>query len=129
MKNYYMVYDMSAWDEHGENYLQLGIGEKNTELDLAKVQYDVKYPYYWPEPESLDQSIEIPGYDDPYDTNQYEKREKMREDGVFPDGKAPPTKHDGFLGWLEANKMIAIIAGSAIFFLILLICTCCCCFK
>ena len=129
MKNYYMVYDMSSWDEKNATFLQLGIGEKNENLDIAKVQYDVKYNFYWPEPESLDQSVEMAGYDNPYDTNQYDKREEMREDGVFPDGKSAPTKHDGILGWFEANKMLAIIGASAFVFLLLTIITCCCCFK
>ena len=56
MKSYYMVYDLSTFDEHGEDYLQIGIGPKNPNNMLGKMQYDTSYNYYWPADESLDQS-------------------------------------------------------------------------
>jgi hypothetical protein len=39
MKRYYLVYDMSPYD-HGENYIQVGVGEVNPEANIGQRKYD-----------------------------------------------------------------------------------------
>ena len=50
----------------------------------------------------------------------------MREEGVFPSGDKKPIP-DGFKGFVDKNKLLVIIGGSAAVFLIITICTCLCC--
>jgi len=68
MQDYYVALTMDPW-EKGNNvtdkYLLMGIGPKNPDVDLGKMQYDSSYSKYDPQPENLDISTLIWGAD-PY---------------------------------------------------------------
>mmetsp|Transcript_8602 Transcript_8602/g.14529 ORF Transcript_8602/g.14529 Transcript_8602/m.14529 type:complete len:242 (+) Transcript_8602:551-1276(+) len=46
---FYVVFDMTPYDERNEKYIQIGLAEKNPINNIGRQQYDEDYEYYWPE--------------------------------------------------------------------------------
>ena len=66
MQEYYVTLTMDPWEkDNTTRYLLMGIGEKNPDANLGKMQYDPSYTAYAPLPEKLDISKLIWG-DNPY---------------------------------------------------------------
>uniref|UniRef100_A0A7S3IVK7 Peptidase A1 domain-containing protein n=1 Tax=Strombidium inclinatum TaxID=197538 RepID=A0A7S3IVK7_9SPIT len=128
LKNYYTVFDQSPFDELGQSYLQIGVGPKNPVNLIGDIHYNTDSNYYWPEAESLDDSVTIPPHKNPYSTSAYTRRHKMREEGKFPNGKHSPNTGP-WLAWMEDNKMLVFIGGASLIFFIITCVTCCCCMK
>ena len=52
IKDYYVVFDMTPYDERNENYIQIGIGKKNTDDVIGLQHYEPSSVDYSPEEES-----------------------------------------------------------------------------
>ena len=50
IQKYYVIYDMTPYDNFGKNYLQVGIGLKNTTANITDVKYNNTSPIYSPGP-------------------------------------------------------------------------------
>lgn len=46
MADYYFVLDMTPYDERGEDYIQIGIAERNDSYSQSEAQYNYSYPEY-----------------------------------------------------------------------------------
>lgn len=46
MERHYVVYDMTSYDERGENYLQVGIAIKNEDNQASAQKYDACSDFY-----------------------------------------------------------------------------------
>lgn len=68
MHKYYVVFDMTPYDERDEDYIQIGIGPKFAEPLMGKQQYDPSWEFYWPLEKDMDISENVPPHPDPYDT-------------------------------------------------------------
>ena len=66
LKNYYLVFDQTPFNERSENHNYVGIAKKNPLNVIGQQHYDPSSEYYDPEDESLDQSIDVDGFSDPY---------------------------------------------------------------
>lgn len=66
LKNYYVVFDQTPFNERSENHNFVGFAKKNPNNVIGKQHYDPSSEYYDPEDESLDQSIDLDGFNDPY---------------------------------------------------------------
>ena len=66
MKNYYVVYDMTPFDELGEDYIMIGIGLQNQQAEVLERHYNYTSPAYHPERRSRDSSRAKPGVIDSY---------------------------------------------------------------
>ena len=66
-ENYYIVFDMTPYDQYDMNYIQIGIAPINKDLDLAKLRYDYTSLDYSPEEKIDDASYVIGGFKDQYD--------------------------------------------------------------
>lgn len=72
MKEYYVVYDQTPYDERGENYNFVGIGLQNNDAEMLKRHYDYSLANqeaggFHPAKESEDSSHTIPPYPSVYD--------------------------------------------------------------
>ena len=68
---FYVVFDMTPFDEKNENFIQIGLAEKNPENLIGKQQYDTESEYYWPERKELDISSATDPEGDPYNEDIY----------------------------------------------------------
>ena len=93
MDKYYIVYDLTPYDNSKANYLQIGIGKKNPEQLMGKQQYDPNYNFYWPLKEEMDVSTNMLFGQDSYDTKQYLLRSEMRAQGKYPNGDEFAENH------------------------------------
>lgn len=82
MNKYYVVYDMTPYDEHGKDYIQVGIGLQNPKMIMGEQHYNPDSDVYKPEKEEIDQSTDIDGKDDSYDDEDYEKHVDDREEEI-----------------------------------------------
>lgn len=62
MQNYIVVYDMTPYDERNDNYIQVGIGPRDTQKNVGETRYQPTYSGYNPAVESQDQSHIISPY-------------------------------------------------------------------
>ena len=62
MKEYYVVYDATPYDERNEKYLQIGIGIQNNEAEMLKKHYDFNYADFHPTTEAMDSSHTMAGF-------------------------------------------------------------------
>ena len=121
MDKYYIVYDMTPVEEFDKDYNQIGFGLKSTVIEVGKEHYDPMYTYYWPENKTLDMSHVMPPYPNPYDSSNYEKREKMRERGEWPNPDYNPPDP---IGWMQQHIQFVLILGGSLslLFLICIVC-------
>ena len=74
MKNYYVVYDQTPYDERKENYNQIGIGLQNDNAEMLKRHYDYSKSNadnFHPSKASEDSSHAMPGYPSVYIVDIY----------------------------------------------------------
>ena len=57
MLNYYIIYDMTPYDEGNSKNIRMGIGKKNPNFNILQSQYDTSYIFY--APQSGDQSYHV----------------------------------------------------------------------
>jgi hypothetical protein len=50
MKGKYVIFDQSTYDQYGFDYIQIGIGDAEPNVDIAKIRYDYNDAKYAPEP-------------------------------------------------------------------------------
>jgi hypothetical protein len=65
MKDYYVVYDQTPYDERSEQYNQIGIALQNNNAEMLKRHYDyseANAANYHPTAESMDSSKTISPY-------------------------------------------------------------------
>jgi len=67
-KDYYFVFDQSGFNERAEIYHWISIGERNPKNVIGEQHYDPSSPDYSPEDDELDQSIDMDGFEDPYES-------------------------------------------------------------
>lgn len=67
-KDYYFVFDQSGFNERAEVYHYISIGERNPKNVIGEQHYDPSSPDYSPEDDELDQSIDMDGFEDPYES-------------------------------------------------------------
>jgi len=46
MLNYYIIYDMTPFDEGGQQSIRMGIGRKNPNFNILESQYNSSYAGY-----------------------------------------------------------------------------------
>ena len=69
-----MVFDMSSYDEHDQNYLQIGITELNLDGNPGKNHYNCRADTFMPEDHNQDSSTMMStGKTDPYNCSNYEE--------------------------------------------------------
>ena len=115
---------MTPADEHGQDYLQIGIGPANPIKNiLLEQQYNpaTNVTEYLPEDKSDDVSESISG-NDTYNNTEYEEASKERErlDTI--------VEKSEIMEFFEGKKLILLIVFSVIiiFFVMFAICLCCC---
>ena len=138
MKGKYVIFDQSPYDQYSKNYIQIGIGAAEPDVDIAKIRYDYNDAKYAPELKTDDTSTVMAGYADQYDQtpvvpdpvkpiqpdnakNQTDNESKALEPTIHP--------HTPFDKWMQENMTLVIIAGSAIVLLLIIVAYCCCCRK
>jgi len=67
-KDYYFVFDQTGFNERGTPNHYIGIGERNPRNVIGEQHYDPTSPDYSPEDDELDQSIDMDGFEDPYES-------------------------------------------------------------
>ena len=126
MKKYYVVYDMTPYDERGENYIQVGIATQNHKMIIGEEHYDPDSPDYKPENKDIDQSEEINNDDgkvDPYDDDDYEKHEHDRDEEIedhnadMDEDVVDPEEDGNNTGFIVGGTVFALLAiGIAVYF-------------
>lgn len=58
---------MSPYDQYGKDYIQIGLGLKKTDFDIADIRYNYQSEKYSPEAKADDSSTIKPGFQDQYD--------------------------------------------------------------
>lgn len=120
MKDYYIVYDMTPYDERNENYIQIGIAPQNHKMIIGEEHYDPDSPDYKPEEEDIDQSEEIdkdkedPYDDDEYDKHEHDRDEEIEEHNADMDEDAVDPEESGFGSFIGEHKALFIIVGTLI---------------
>ena len=69
MKEYYVVYDMTPYDESHLDFIQIGLGLQNNDAEMLDRHYNSSSPLFHPSAESEDSSIAMPGYPNVYDAS------------------------------------------------------------
>lgn len=91
-REYYVMYDASPIEQHGQDYIQVGIAERNKEVDIGQVRYDPKFPGYERAYKEYDGSKIKEGHVDQYDMAiEPDQKDKATFFGNDPDHvKRPP---------------------------------------
>lgn len=137
MNKYYVVYDMTPYDEHGKDYIQVGIALQNTQQIIGEEHYDPDSDNYKPENEDIDQSTDIDGKEDSYDDKDYKEKvddrkeeiENHNKEEAIDDSAGHHADTNSFVEWIKDNKIILIIVGSSLVGLIILGTIIYCCKK
>lgn len=66
-KEYYVMFDASPQQEYRQNYIQVGIGKRNKQVDIGQIRYQPNYKDYERALKSNDLSTINEGFKDQYD--------------------------------------------------------------
>lgn len=66
MKEYYVIFDMSPYDQFNQDFIQIGLGLKASGVDIAALRYDYNSSSYAPESKDTDSSSIMSGFLDQY---------------------------------------------------------------
>jgi len=83
MNKYYVVYDMTPYDEQGKDFIQVGIALQNNQQIIGEEHYNPDSDVYKPEKEEIDQSTDIDGKTDSYDDEDYEEHVDDRQEEII----------------------------------------------
>ena len=126
LRDHYVFFDMTPLDERQDQYLLVGIGDRNPKAVIGESHYNPKTneTTYMPENRVNDQSQNTNG-NDPYDSPEYGKGAAIRKElnHELPDGDAVEQAEK----WVADHKVEAIVIVTfTIIGIVVLVMICCC---